>query len=245
LPNLGISNQSDFAMLRLFQFPPNFGVPNPSPFCLKVETWLRMAGMDYQVKTVFDPRKAPKGKLPFIELDGRVIADSEIILRTLKATGTDLDAHLDAAGRARGLCITRLCDEHLAPLILYFRWVTDAGWVQTRPAFFGKLPAPLQLFVPRMIRNQTRKALRSQGLGRHTPEELLLFAREDLQALSDLLGDSAFFGGEQPCSADAAAYGVLANIILATLETPIGQMARQEFPALVAYCERLRSQFWA
>lgn len=232
-------------MLTLFQFPASFNLPNPSPFCLKVETWLRMAGVPYQVNTIVDPRKAPKGKLPFIKLDGQIIADSEIILRTLRGTGSDLDSHLDVVGRARGLCITRLCDEHLAPLLMYFRWVEDEGWAQIRPVFFGKLPAPLQLFVPRMIRNQTRQALRAQGLGRHTPDELLSFAREDLQALSSLLGESAFFGGEQPCSADAAAYGVLANMILATLETPLSRLAQQEFPLLVAYCERVRSQFWA
>lgn len=231
-------------MLKLFQFPAGFNVPNVSPFCLKAETYLRMTGLDYQVRTVFDPRKAPKGKLPFIELDGQIIADSEIILRTLKARGSDLDTGLDAAGRARALCITRLCDEHLAPLILYFRWVADEGWAQTRPAFFGKMAAPLQLFMPRLIRHKMSQALRAQGLGRHTPEELLLFAREDLQALNDLLGQAAFFGGEQPCSADAAAYGVLANLILATLETPLNRMARADFPLLVAYCERVRDQFW-
>ena len=231
-------------MLKLYQFPAAFSVPNFSPYCLKVETYLRMAGLDFQIKPVVDPRKAPKGKLPFIELDGQLIADSEIILRRLKVIGSDLDVHLDAAGRARALCITRLCDEHLAPLLLYFRWVDDEGWAQTRPVVFGKLPLPLHLLVPRLIRNKTRQALRGQGLGRHAPEELLVFAREDLQALSDQLGQSAFFGGAQPCSADAAAYGVLANLILATLETPLNRMAREEFPLLVAYCERVRSQFW-
>ena len=87
-------------MLRLFQFPPNFGVPNPSPFCLKVETWLRMAGMDYQVKTVFDPRKAPKGKLPFIELDGRVIAEDTALpgvkLLTPRVFGDDRGFFLES-----------------------------------------------------------------------------------------------------------------------------------------------------
>ncbi len=30
-------------MIRLFQFPPAMGLPNASGFCLKLETWLRMA----------------------------------------------------------------------------------------------------------------------------------------------------------------------------------------------------------
>ena len=87
-------------MLTLFQFAPAFNVPNLSPYCLKVETYLRMAGLPYQVKTLGDPRKAPRGKLPFIKLDGQVITDSALILRALSSQGADLDAHLDAAGRA-------------------------------------------------------------------------------------------------------------------------------------------------
>ncbi len=30
-------------MIVLYQFPPAFGLPNASPFCMKLETWLRMA----------------------------------------------------------------------------------------------------------------------------------------------------------------------------------------------------------
>ncbi|MGC3250889.1 glutathione S-transferase family protein, partial [Pseudomonas aeruginosa] len=51
-------------MISLFQFPAAFNVPNASPYCLKLETRLRLAGLEYQVKVVSDPRKAPKGKLP-------------------------------------------------------------------------------------------------------------------------------------------------------------------------------------
>lgn len=231
-------------MLKLFQFPASFNVPNLSPYCLKVETWLRMAGVEYQVKSLVDPRKAPRGKLPFIELDGQIICDSAIILRTMSERGTDLDEHLDAAGRARALCVARLCDEHLAVLMVYFRWVDDEGWRQIKPAVFGMLPAPLRLIVPGIFRNKLRKGYVAQGIGRHERDDLLKFAGEDLQALNDLLGLDPFFGGEQPCSADASVYGVLANLILANLETPLNRMAR-EFPQLVAYCQRVRDQYWA
>ncbi|MGH8354763.1 MAG: glutathione S-transferase family protein [Pseudomonas sp.] len=232
-------------MITLFQFPAGFNVPNPSHFCLKAETFLRLNGLEYRVKTLFNPRKAPKGKLPFIKLDDEVIADSAIILRTLsERLGLTLDAHLDAAGRGRAVAIMRLCDEHLYFLLVYFRWLEDEGWNQVKPAFFGALPAPYKWFVPGLARASVRKALHGQGLGRHNREELLSFAREDLQALSDLLGAAPYFGGAQPCSADAAAYGILANLVLSTLETPLNRLAR-EYPRLAAYCERLREKVWA
>ncbi|MCY1282953.1 hypothetical protein D9M68_335920 [compost metagenome] len=231
-------------MITLFQFPPSFGVPNISPFCLKVETFLRLTGLDYQIKVLANPGKGPKGKLPFITLGEEVIADSAIILRTLnERLALPLDQHLDAAGRGRSVAITRLCDEHLAPLMVYFRWVDDEGWGQIS-AMFARLPIPLRWVAPGLVRGKVRKSLHAQGIGRHSREELLAFAREDLQALSDLLGAAPYFGGVQPSSADAATYGVLANLILCSLQTPVTRLAR-EFPSLVAYCERLRDKFWA
>jgi len=232
-------------MITLFQFPAGLNVPNPSPYCLKIETFLRLNGLEYRVKTLFKPSKAPKGKLPFVTLNGETIADSAIILRTLnERLGLALDDHLDAAGRGRAIAITRLCDEHMYWLMVYFRWIDQEGWDQLKPAFFGGLPAPLKLFVPGMVRGKIRKSLHAQGLGRHSREELLVFARENLQALQDMLGAAPFFGGEQPCSADASAYGILANLILCSLDTPISRLAR-EYPGLVAYCERMRERVWS
>lgn len=232
-------------MITLYQFPAAFSVPNISPYCLKLETFLRLSGQRYVVKALSDPRQGPKGKLPFIELDGEVIADSAIILRSLsKRFKLDLDSHLDASGLGRNVAITRLCDEHLVHILVYFRWVDAKGWQQIKQAFFGRLTPPLSWFVPALVQRKVRNSLYSQGIGRHSRDELLAFAREDLQALHDLLGSADYFGGARPCSADAAAYGVLANLIFCTLETPLNRMAR-EFPALVAYCERLRAAYWA
>lgn len=110
-------------MITLFQFPPAFNVPNVSPFCLKLETFLRLAGLEYQVKPVMDPRKGPKGKLPFITLDGKAIADTAIIMRTLQQYYEfDLDAGLDARG-AVGRYRSPVC----ATSTWYRCWCTSAG----------------------------------------------------------------------------------------------------------------------
>ena len=62
------------APIKLFQFPRQFAIPNVSPFCCKMETWLRIAGIPYEVVDTPNPRSAPKGKMPFIEDGGLQLA---------------------------------------------------------------------------------------------------------------------------------------------------------------------------
>ena len=59
--------------MKLFQPKRAFGLPNPSAFCVKLETYLRMAQIDYEL-AIGDPRDAPKGKVPWIDADGLVLA---------------------------------------------------------------------------------------------------------------------------------------------------------------------------
>ena len=64
-------------MIRLHQFPPLWGLSSASSFCLKLETYLRMAGLDYEVAVETNPGKAPKGKLPYIEDGNRYFKDNQ------------------------------------------------------------------------------------------------------------------------------------------------------------------------
>src|SRR5262249_1932474 len=101
-------------MIRLHQYPPMFGIPNPSPFCMKLETWLRMTNTPFEVVRVVDPRKGPKGKVPWIDDRGKTVADSAFIIEHLRKThGDPLDAKLDAGQRATSLALRRLIEEHL------------------------------------------------------------------------------------------------------------------------------------
>jgi glutathione S-transferase len=88
-------------MITLYQFPRFLGVPNMSPFCLKLEAWLRMAELKYDIREVTDPRKGPKGKLPYIRDNETKVADSAIIIDYLKKTyGVQLYIHLSLSDRA-------------------------------------------------------------------------------------------------------------------------------------------------
>ena len=64
-------------MITLYTFGPHFGLPDPSPFVTKAEMLLKMAGLPYRIDTS-GFRKAPKGKLPYIDDDGEQIAGFDL-----------------------------------------------------------------------------------------------------------------------------------------------------------------------
>jgi glutathione S-transferase len=90
-------------MVKLYHFKRVWGVPDLSPFCVKVETYLRMADIPYKTSTNYDVRKAPKHKLPVIKFDGQEVADSSLIIDFLKHHfGDPLDASLTVEQHAQG-----------------------------------------------------------------------------------------------------------------------------------------------
>lgn len=221
------------------------GLPNASPFCMKVETYLRMAGLPYECPRGGDLRRAPKGKLPYIEVDGRVLADSTFIIDYLKATyGDTLDAWLTREQKATALAVQRMLEENTYWAVLYSRWFDPDGWRLTRTAFFGRLKPPLKWIVPGIAKRGMRREIHGHGMGRHTREEIYSIGKRDLTALADFLGSKPFFMGSQPSSLDAVAYAFLANVIEAPLESEFKRHAR-EHANLEAYCERMKARYYS
>jgi glutathione S-transferase len=231
-------------MITLYQFPPAFALPNASPFCMKLELYLRMAAVPYRNRYTLELHRAPKGKLPWIDDDGAAVSDSGMIIDYLRQKfGDPIDASLTPLQRARGLALTRLLEEHLYWAVLYDRWVTPQGWAMTRPAFFGGLSWPLRAIVPHVARRGIRAELRGHGMGRHTPAQIHALGIADVDALAALLADQSYFLGEQPTSVDATAAAFIANILMVPLETPIKATAAAH-PNLVAYCRRMAERYF-
>jgi glutathione S-transferase len=232
-------------MIELFQFPPAFNLPSPSPFCLKLELLLKMARIPYSNRYDADVTKAPKAKLPYIVVDGRqTIGDSELVLQYLKESGQfKEDDWLSKPQQAQRIAVTRLAEDHLYWLLVESRWLNDESWPLLKAVFFAGLPPLVRSVVPGIVRNQVRKTLRAQGLGRHGREELELFARQDLEALAATLGDRPYMMGERLSSADGAVFGLLSSIYYPDLATPL-KAAALEHPSLAAYCDRIMAQFF-
>jgi glutathione S-transferase len=229
--------------IKLFQFPRMYAVPNLSPFCCKLETWLRIAGIPYEVVDTTDPRKGPKGKVPFIEDAGVRIGDSSLIVEHLtKTRGVDPDARLDSSQRAIALLVQRTLEEHYAFAIVYTHLLREEGARHTR-ARFDAIPAMVRPLVARAVRKQIEKILWYQGTSRHSDAEICAAASRDWDAVLKVMSDGPFFFGEEPTGIDAVVFGALATSILTPVPSPIREFLRSQ-PALVAYAERMRARYF-
>ncbi len=231
-------------MIKLYQFPAHFGVPNMSPFCMKLECFLRMTELDYETVTVQRPEKAPKGKCPYIVDGAGEMGDSELIMDHLVDTyGKDPDQGLDDGQRAVSRAFQAMLDERLYWVLVYSRWLEPALWPQIRAEFFAALPLPLRGLVSLLVRRGIRRQLWQQGMGRHQAEEVYGFGVADLRALATQLGDREYFHGDRPTRIDACVLSHTANILIPGHDSPLLQeLGRQE--NLCAYTWRMMARYF-
>jgi glutathione S-transferase len=237
---IGPSSRKEPSMIVLHQFPRVWGLLNPSPFCLKLEAWLRLADLPYRIEPLSDPALAPKGKGPFIEESGRRIGDSALIIEHLRRTrGVDPDVGLSPAERGVGRAVRIMLEEHLYFAALYTRWVEDAGWPVVRDTFLGQLPPVAQDAVRRHVGDR----IVAQGMGLHTPEEIHALGTADIDALGAILGAREFLLAERPTAVDCAAFAFVHNLLCRRFDGPLRQTTMGH-GNLVAYERRMRERLF-
>ena len=229
-------------MLKLVTFPPTFGMRNVSPFCLKTEMLLTQLGLEFEIVQQSDPRKSPKGKLPFVITDnGERIADSEIITEYIDGiTNGKVYEGLSPEQKAHGVALARLIDDHLYWLMVASRWLDDAWWPHVKAGFFRDFPPVLKQLVPLLARRQVRQTCLLHGLGRHSFDEQQDFARRDLDALEHTVPASGFLFGDKPCIYDFTVAALMAGIYDNEPATWVTRIA-QDYPGLKAYTERVQA----
>jgi glutathione S-transferase len=228
-------------MIRLVTFPPAFGLPTITPFGLKIETYLHLAKIPFERVAETNPRKGPKGKLPFLIDDHRVIGDSEHIIEYLdEKFDYPIAVPADPGRRAVLHALRRMLEESFYWVLLWSRWMDDSNWPSLRAEGFRDLSAPLRLVVPSIARSMIRKQLCAQGYGRHTRDQIYRIGLDDLDAVSRLLGAAPYLGGDVPTVVDATTYAFLANVLLVPLPSPLKDRA-DSLDNLVAYTERMRA----
>ncbi len=230
-------------MLTVYTLPAAWDLPSVSPFCAKLLTWLRIAGIEHEERTG-NLQEAPRGKVPWVDLDGELIPDTELIIKRLITDfDVDLDAQLDPTQVAQGHAIRRMLEEHTYFVIVWDRWVDEARWNEhLKPEVAKIVPPALAWLLPGIIRRSVKKQLHQQGIARHDRSTIMAKALADLDAVEHLLGDAPFMLGEGPSSLDATAYGVLGSIAYGPCSEEL--KTRVTGSRLGEYCQRMRARYW-
>ena len=228
-------------MLELVTLPPAFGLRNVSPFCLKAEMLLTSLELPFTLSTEADPRKAPKGKLPFLIADGEKIADSELITEYVDGiTQGAVYRGLTPQQKAQGVALARLAEDHLYWIGVASRWLDDEWYPNVVDGFFGIAPKIVRPLVANMARKQVERTYHLQGLGRHSLEEQRGFAERDLQALEDAVPEEGFLFGDTPNVFDFTVAAMMAGFLDNEPATWLTEIARN-YKKLEAYTERVQA----
>lgn len=232
-------------MITLYSFQPAFELPDPSPFVMKAEVLLKMSGLEYQKDTTGNLMKAPKKKLPFIEDNGNLIADSTFIRFHLEENyNINFDRDLSEEYKSKLFFAEKYFEDNVYFLIMSNRWLNKENFEKGPKVFFEKLPPVIKDIIGLKVRSDIKKTLWLQGLGRHSLEERKKLVEQGSHRLAVLLGGNPFFGGDQPCGADATFFSFLTGVLTDFFSCPY----REYFSSkdnLVAYKNRMMEMFYS
>lgn len=230
-------------MLTLYTFGPGFGLPDPSPFVMKADMLLKLSGLDYR-KAHGSLKSAPKGKLPYLDDDGEIIADSTFIRWHIEQKyGIDFDQHLSARDKGIAWAIEKLLEDNLYWVLVEARWMNAANFAKGPARVFSNIPVPIRKFIVAVVLRKIRRNLYGQGTGRHTPQQIAAIAAKGIESLAAILGDKPYLMGDQPCGADATAFAFTAHLLCPLFDTPSRESAAAR-PNLVAYADRMMKTYY-
>ncbi|XP_041964428.1 failed axon connections homolog [Alosa pseudoharengus] len=235
-------DSKDAIILHQFSRPKS-GVPSLSPFCLKIETFLRMMDLPYQ--NYFDGKLSPQGKMPWIEYNRQQVSGTEFIIDFLEDNlGANLNKSLSEQEKAVARAITKMVEEHLYWTIAYCQWVDNLEETQKMLAITGPLSDLQKWIISHVTGSIVKKEMYGHGIGRFSKEEVYTLMEKDMRTLATLLGDKKYIMGPKLTTVDATVFGHLAQAMWSLPGTRPEQLIKGELINLAMYCERMRRRFW-
>ena len=227
-------------MIKLYKFGPAFGLRETGPFVLKTMAYMKLAGIPFEEAVQGDPRKAPKGKIPYIEDEGKEIGDSTFILKHLKSKfGDPLAEGLSAEELATGHALKTMLEErtYWAGMI-YPRWVKKDHHKLIADTFFGEIPKFLRMTIFGMVAKGVAKSAGGQGILAHSDAEIFELGVDDIKTVEAMLGEKDFILGDKPAEVDATAYAFLHGMSAEVFPTPVQEYIRGS-ETLMEYLARM------
>lgn len=229
-------------MIKLLKFGSHFGMPDMSPFVMKLETYLRLSNVEYEV-ICGDVRKAPKGKFPCLIIEDKTIPDSQFAIEALKAKfGDRLNEGLSEKQLANHHMARLGLENHTYFMAVAYRWLREENAPIMQREIFGKMGFTGKIIF-KLVQRDMRRTIYGQGILRHSWDEIDLMIKKDIEALETLIGSNDYFGGDQPCEIDAATFGFISNMIVPEMDTPFLTLGRKS-ERLVAYHNRISARLF-
>lgn len=187
-----------------------------SPFVTKLEARLRFDDVSYHLGSG-TPRTAPKGKIPYVEVNSESFGDSTLIIRNLVSNGVvrDLNASLGGATAAHDLGIRAMMEDRVYFYGTREKWMDNYDVMRTN--MLASVPWPMQRVVGWMVYNKVEATLQGQGTGRLTEEEVRTFKEEVWENVNALVTEAKtaakdeepfwVLGGDEPTEADSSLFG--------------------------------------
>lgn len=222
--------------MKLFQFAPAFGLPvSESPFCTKVEIYLRLTQTEYSCE-VGRPRKSPNSQVPYAMWpDGTSAAGSDEIIARLERQGVRLDSGLTPSESARHDDIVEIAQSVVYFGGLYSRF-SDPGWTHQKALVQARVPKLTAWFSVPQIRRARLKLCARHGFKSVTDTGKPVAA---IEAIEERLGQNDFlFGNRCPRVADCAVWAMLTHTAFTLVSSPARTAVRNS-EHLMGYIQRL------
>jgi glutathione S-transferase len=239
-----IMTAADPRPIDVYTFGPAWGIPvfTASPFGVKLITWLRMHELAYELHIQNNPGKGPKGKAPWVVIDGETFADSQLIIEALSARRGIEEPGLSTRQRSIATVTRLMIEEHFHQVWEHELFVHDCGWKRSYE-FFDQLPPGLRVVIRTVARSALRKQLIARGVGRHTHDQIIHLGKVALDTLDEMVGDGPFFFGDTPTEIDATLFGFMSLVHWTPSESPVWAHFRER-TRLGAYCQRMLDRYY-
>lgn len=234
----------------LHQFARPLTSLNASPFPIKLETFLRIAGIKY-VSDYKYPYSCDKNKSPWITINGQDMSDSQLALEFLtKKFNKDLSGHLSPKEKAVSRAFRVLLEDHFYWILMVDRYVDNEarhmkqffGWMSQEGALSQHLFEKWRRAAVAKMSTQCHM----QGMSRHGKGDLQRMGIEDLQTLSTFLGTKLFMmGGDSPTELDCVVFGFMCVILHTSKDDSIYKtLVEKRLTNLFQHTKRMKSKFY-
>jgi len=231
----------------LYQSPRTPQIPSISPQELKLESWLKLHGVVYENVDHKAKLSSKNGTLPFIELNGEEVSDSDIISTLARKFGKDMSSHLDQEQKNVEHAMIKMVENHLYWAIMHWRTSSVDNTVKAYkihlPTFLGsKVPLGLlNLHFKFNVQKKIQKKVKTQGV-----ENIADLSKADLDVLSTMLAEKEFMFGAEPAMLDMVLYSHLAQLVMVEAEylCPLRDYVQESCKNLVGLVNRVKDKCW-